>query len=205
MNQLDRTVFAFDQDRASISVFRPYSILLSTNYGAGVNAFGRSGTGYMADASVLAARLDYAVAANLNLYGSFLTARRVSHGYPWGYIRPQISRAEIVAQAPLTTQAGATGAVEYANRGTFIDPAPSIPDNDLGWEVNAGISWQLLESWLLNATVGYWHPGRWFNYACIDRSVSQWENPSQANGWGVNPDRIIDGVFGLDLSMTVDF
>ncbi|MEW6531986.1 MAG: hypothetical protein AB1473_14205 [Thermodesulfobacteriota bacterium] len=203
MNQLDRTVFAFDPDRASISVFRPYSILLSTNYGAGVNAFGRSGTGYMADASVLAARLDYAVAANLNLYGSFLTARRVSHGYPWGYIRPQISGAATVATA--VVEAGATGAVEYANRGTFVAPAPSIPDNDLGWEVNAGISWQLLESWLLNATVGYWQPGRWFNYACIDRSVPQWENPSQANSWGVNPDRFIDGVFGLDLSMTVDF
>ena len=44
--------------------------------------------GYVRDARVLAARLDYAVAANLNLFTSLFWAERTANGYGWGVISP---------------------------------------------------------------------------------------------------------------------
>ena len=53
-------------------VFRPFSYLMVEGYGVGafINADNRKG--YVEDASCFGGRLDYAVAANLNVYGSFL-------------------------------------------------------------------------------------------------------------------------------------
>ena len=55
-----------------------------------LHAYNLSGDGYILDAFVLAGRLDYAVAANLNLFGSFFWAQRNSDGYEWGCLRPEI-------------------------------------------------------------------------------------------------------------------
>ena len=75
--------------------------------------------------------------------------------------------------------------------------APSIPDNNLGWEIDAGMDWQLLDKWTVRMIAGYWQPGRWFNYACIDKTVPNWDIPSAANRFGINPDRVIDPVLGI--------
>ncbi len=88
----------FSRDHGNNTVFRPYSIVFVCNYGSGLGAtsapagdsdvIGRTGDGYLVDASVAAARLDYGVASNVNLFTSFLYATRVSNGYGWGYIQP---------------------------------------------------------------------------------------------------------------------
>ena len=142
----------------------------------------------MVDASVLAARVDYAVASNLNVFGSFLYAKRVSHGYGWGYIRPT-----------------ATGGVGYAPTGTYLAPSPAIPDDALGWEVTTGVTWNLLDSCILDVSAAYWKPGKWFNYACIDKAVPGWDAPAAGNFWGVFPDRSIDPVIGVITSLMVYF
>ncbi|MFH1115471.1 MAG: hypothetical protein V1792_16305 [Pseudomonadota bacterium] len=179
---------AWNPDQGNTGAFRPFSLLLSTNYGAGVGALNRGANGYIVDASVFAGRVDYAVAANLNLFASFLYAERVSHGYGWGYITPT-----------------AAGGVAYAPTGTFADPAPAIPDNALGWEVTAGMTWNLLDSWILDVSAAYWQPGRWFNYACIDKAVPAWDVPAAGNFWGVSPDRTIDPVMAVITSLMVNF
>ena len=52
------------------------------------------------DASIWAARLDYAVASNLNIYGSFFWADRTSKsGYGWGFIRPDTAHPGMVTWA----------------------------------------------------------------------------------------------------------
>jgi hypothetical protein len=89
--------------------------------------------------------------------------------------------------------------VFYDTADNFAAPAPSIPDNDLGWEIMGGVVWKLLEGWAVSARISYWKPGKWFNYACVDRAVANWDIPTAANLWGINPNRTIDPVVGLEL------
>lgn len=170
-------------------VFYPYSYLLVFNYGGGNNSFNRNGDGYLTDAFAYAIRLDYALAANLNIWGSFFKANRVSKGYGWGYIQPDLE-----------------GDVAY-NRlpGFGATAVPAIPDDDLGWEVNAGIDWMILEGLIFAARASYWQPGKWFSYACASRSNPGWTAPAAANNFGTIPGRDIDPVMGLEIVIGVEF
>jgi hypothetical protein len=60
--------------QGAYDVFRPYSYLLGYGHGSGVNAFNINGDGYISAAWVVASRVDYAFASNLNVFGSFLWA-----------------------------------------------------------------------------------------------------------------------------------
>jgi hypothetical protein len=152
----------------------------------------------MTDASVLAFRLDYAVAANLNMFASLFYADRLSHAWQWGFIFPNPDN---------------NGAVTFQNfkQGTSADqefqtPVPTIPDTNLGWEITVGGKWELLEGFTFDATVAYWWPGRWFNYACVDRQVQNWwANPSPANNWGIDPHRTIDPIMGMEIKAVTRF
>ncbi len=193
-------VIVFSRDYSNNTVFRPYSIIFNNDFGSGLgatspsssssNVLSRGGDGYIVDANVYAARLDYAVASNLNVFGSFLYATRISHGYGWGYIKPT---------------AFSSGVTFSSAGGSFTTPIPAIPDNSLGWEVDAGVSWNLLENWLFDLTAGYWQPGKWFNFACISKTVPAWDVPTAANNFGTNPDRSIDQVFALIAKLTANF
>jgi hypothetical protein len=212
-------VVLFDPDQSNATVFRPYSMIMVGNYGTGLGftyydnvidtaanlvtsaAVGRSGDGYLADAMGLGARLDYAAAANLNLYGSFFYAKRASKsGYGWGFVSP------IVSAAPGNLGVNANN-VEYRMKGAFgpANAAPSIPDDGLGWEVDLGIDWNLLESWQLSVAAGYWKPGKWFNYACVDKSVANWDVPVAGNNWGTRPGRDIAPIFQFTWSLSTNF
>jgi len=186
---IDRQPFIQENPQQAFGLFDPYSILLAYRFGSGVNA-----PAHISDASVYAVKLDYALAANLIVEGSFLRAIRNSHGYAIGYVRPNIA-------------AGAFGNIVYAEPpgSTFINPAPSVPDRDLGWEAMAGFTWQLMDQWVVSGRFSYWQPGKWFNYACIDKSVPNWDIPSAANNWGVRPDRVIDPVFALEIQMSASY
>jgi hypothetical protein len=165
-------------------------------YGLGTHINDDTYHGYVEDASIYAGRFDYAVAANLNVYGSFAWADRVSKsGYGWGFLKP-------------STSATALGQINKQDRWG----APSIPDTNLGWEVDAGVDWKLLEGLLLNVTAGYWQPGKWWNYACVDKAVPAWDTagtgpaaPVTAVRWGINPDRTIDPIWGLELKVSGQF
>jgi hypothetical protein len=202
----------YDSFLGNFDVFRPYSFVFAYNYGSGFNAYNLSLDGYVRDAWVLAARLDYAVAANLNVYGTFLWAERTSHGYGWACIAPHDNQPidslpiQFSGQSPTPA-----GNVLFALNGapaTSHGPAsPNIPETALGWEVDAGVDWQFLEGWTVGFLAGYWQPGKWFNFACIDRSVVQWSNlfPSAANFWGTRPDRNIDPILAGQVTMTFSF
>jgi hypothetical protein len=216
---IDRQPYILGPDVANTGLFRPYSFILNAGYasgaGAGFEAFdstvtsGRDalnheGEGYMSDASVLALRLDYAAAANLNVFASVLHANRVSDGYGWGFIKPRRNWGTN------------TATVNFIRQGVdplTYDPAPTIPDKDLGWEVDLGMSWQLLEGWTLHMNTGYWRPGRWWNFACADREVPNWnsdfyyipQTTTSANSWGTNPDRPIDGIIATEIVLSTEF
>lgn len=192
---IDRQGGLLSRGLTNTGVFRPYSLVMVYNYGTGVtlganSSFARNG--YLVDANAYGVRLDYAIATNLNVFGSFFYADRVSHGYGWGYLRPGFD-------------AGAPGPVL---QGIDAEPragAPSIPDRNLGYEFDWGVDWQILEGLTISSSFGYWQPGRWFHFACIDKSVTGWETPNAGNNWGTNPDRTIDPVFGWQLVVAGEF
>ena len=185
----------YDRSLGNHILFKPYSWLLARDYGSGLNAYNLSGWGYMRDAFVLAARLDYAVAANLNVCLSFLRAERTSNGYSWGCIGPN---------AGLGAFPGTPDGNIDLNLNRY-PASPNIPDGSLGWEIMGRIDWELLQQWLLTVTVAYWQPGAWFSYACIDRSVPGWETGTAANLYGTRPMRTIDPVIGGEFMLRFDF
>jgi hypothetical protein len=187
---------------SGVIVYKPYSLLLGYDYGSGnASIAAASSHGFITDASTYAVRLDYAIAANLNAYATFLYAYRISQGYGWGWIRPNPSS---------TTN---SPAVEYGLKGpfnaptdlAFVSDAPNILERDLGYEIGGGFDWKLIEGYTLAARVAYWKPGAWFKYACVDRTQPNWNIPDAGNRWGINPNREIDPIFGTRIALQVDF
>ncbi len=193
--------------QGAYDVFRPYSYLLGYAYGSGVNAFNVNGDGYINAAWVLASRIDYSVAANLNVFSSFLWAERSSHGYGWGFLRPNQTAAavrNVNAAGTLVDTVTWTPALTYKQHRN----APNIPDTALGWEVTTGFDWKLLERYTLGGVISCWQPGKWFKYASIDRSIPGWDTQTDSTPtypFGTNPDRTLDPILGGCVSLTVDF
>lgn len=168
---------------ANTGFFRPYSYLMVYSYGLGTHMNADTLNGTAEDASIWAARIDYAVAANLNIFSSFFWADRTNKsGYGWGFIRPDPAHP---------------GLVQWADR----NGAPNIPDPNLGYEIATGMDWKLLEGFTLTLTTSYWKPGKWFSYACADKFLPNWNLPTGGEnfGWGVLPNRGIDSVWGMEL------
>jgi hypothetical protein len=187
---LDRQPFVQFAEQSAVGVFDPYSMQLNYLFGAGVDA-----PAHLSAATAWGAKADYMLASNLLVFGSFLKVTRNAHGYGLGYVRPTVQGVD----------PGGFGRVNYTIRGNFAASAPSIPDNDLGWEVTTGLTWQLSEACFLDTRVSYWRPGKWFAYACIDRSVPNWINPSATNNWGVNAERTIDPLYGIEIRVAATY
>ena len=209
-------------------LFLPYSLLMSYQYGAGLNAVNRNGEGYMTDANSYGARLDYAVAANLNMYGTFFYADRVSGGWPIGILTPVADGTNGGGRVLLLGQ-GAVAAAGFAGtpapQNSLPAGAPNIPDNSLGWEVTLGADWKLLEGLTLRMRGAYWEVGDWFKWACVDKSVASALigtttispistaagaytalNSGGAFGtWAINPTKAIDPIWMFQGIMVVDF
>jgi hypothetical protein len=181
---------------SNYTVFRPYAYLFSFDYGSGLQAYNSGGDGYLRDARILAARMDYAVAANLNLSTSCMWAERTSRGYGWGFIGPNTAAA--------FDGTPKDGNIQLFNRGSGAPGSPNIPDSALGFEIDASVDWKLLEKWTVTIVAGYWQPGKWFNYACIDRSVPGWNVPVAGNFYGTRPDRSVDPIIGGRFIVTFE-
>jgi hypothetical protein len=209
------TIGALWSPAGGVNLYFPYSLLLGYNYGSGNASISRSSKhGFITDASTYGVRLDYAVAANLNAYATFLYASRISQGYGWGWIRPD----PLTIDSP-ALQYGVSGNpnldlmpgpnlvdLSFAGANYTPVPAPNILERDLGYEIGGGIDWRLLEGYTLMARIAYWKPGAWFKYACVDRTQPNWDNlPTAINMWGINPNRVIDPIFGTRVAIQVDF
>ncbi len=154
-----------------------YNYLLFHTYGGGndapwsagnaINAltFTRDENGQMFDAYALAARLDYAAAANLNLWGSYMWAHRVEKN---GYLAGFKGTGGAAAAADVNFSATPAGAQAWrlatmpgggANQNPFVD------DGYLGWEAGLGVDWKLLENFSTKFRYAYWQPGQWFDTA----------------------------------------
>jgi len=170
----------------------PYMWLVGI-YGSGTNAFDARGKPNYRDFFAYAARLDYAVAANLNVSGSFAYMNRDSNtGTYIGQYRGGIANGFRVNPG-----LNAAGSAQIA-------PIPNVPDNYLGWEADLGVNWKLLEGMTFNALFAYWQPGDWFKWAYTDFGSL---TTTVVNGaaYPVNPNRGIDPLIGFQCSVLVDF
>ncbi len=205
---------------SNTSVFRPYSYLMVYGYGLGSSFARDTGNGFVQDATFYGARLDYAAAANLNLFGSFAWAERFSNsGFMWGCLRPAIGTAAGptttstnppglggATVATFNTPPGYAGQVALVNNTRANVFTPTIPDGALGYEIDAGFDWKLLEGLTSRCTFGYWLPGNWFSYACADKSVPNWGSYAAASEtFGTIPGKKIDPVFGMEFKLEGNF
>jgi hypothetical protein len=196
----------------NVPIFMPYSYLMVYTYAGGTNYRNPWGEGALEDASSFGARLDYAVAANLNAFGTFFYADRVSGGWPWGCLTINQGAAAAVGGNNTVNVFGLDAAYPAASAGS-----PNIPDSALGWEADSGLDWKLLEGLTLNMRVAYWQPGNWFKFACIDKNLATAVDasgrlvPTPANGaaigsgWSVNPGKSIDPIWAFTSSLNFDF
>ena len=210
------TIVPILSPNGGVNMYSPYSLLLGYNYGSGNNSITRSSNhGYITDASTYGVRLDYALAANLNVYATFLYANRVSQGYGRGWIRPNPGTGSETAPITIPTMEYGNSGASTNNplNGNLVDlsfasgltGAPNILERDLGYEIGGGFDWKLIEGYTLTARVAYWKPGDWFKYACVDRRQFHWDSPNAGNIWGVNPDREIDPIFGMRVAIQANF
>ena len=72
--------------------------------------------------------------------------------------------------------------------------SPNIPDRALVMRSTPASTGSFLERWTIGMVFGYWQPGKWFNYACIDRSVPGWQTGNAGNLFGTRPDRSLNGL-----------
>ena len=152
----------------------PYNYLMFHTYGGGNDAPWNAGiaftideNGMMSDAYALAARLDYAIAANLNLWGSYMWASRVEkNGWLAGSKNysgtPSVSAGNALG---IWTAADASAWKLAMIPGAGGDMNPYVDDGYLGWEVNFGADWKLLEDMTVRSRYAFWQPGPWFDQA----------------------------------------
>jgi hypothetical protein len=185
-------------------VLQPYSFLMFPTYGGGNNIFNQDGTGQMGDAFALAARIDYAAAANLNLWGTYIHARRAEkHGYYAGSFNSNAGINYNISTAYPTNIVNATSptlAANFKRQHGGGDMDPFVADDFIGWEAQAGVDWKLLENFTFGMGYSYWQLGPWFDQAY------QAFNANSVNaftGGGILVGR--DPIQSVRASLTIDF
>jgi hypothetical protein len=186
-----------------------YNYLLFYTYGGGNDTYNADGHGEMSDAFCFAARVDYAVAANLNVWGSYLWAHRLEKaGYLFGGKNPLggADNGRFPAPSGLAQFALAAGKASVVPIGADAAVQYGYPsDGFLGWEVNIGVDWKLLEGLTWSNRYAYWQPGEWFIEAY--QALSPLANES-AGGYvtgSVVPALSRDAIHAIKSSLVIDF
>ncbi len=155
----------------------PYEYLMFNVYGGGNNggwnildvSFVVDDHGMMADAYAFAGRVDYALAANLNIWGSYIWAHRLETA---GTYFGQYTSDGTLCYDPFRSTANGLGGgtttaqAFYENAGRVWGVGADYVSNGfIGYEFGAGLDWKLLEGFTLKTRYSYWQPGDWYKEA----------------------------------------
>jgi hypothetical protein len=132
---------------------KPWGYLMYYMYGAG-DGWDAAGYGQPTNFHHLGGRLDYAIASNLNLSAVY--------AYAW---RDNPTAYRLGGNYRIGAQQWTNEDIRLAQLGTFRGHA--VPDSarEIGWEIDLGINWKLLENLTWDTTLAYWKPGAWWSYA----------------------------------------
>lgn len=144
----------------------PYEFLMFNTYAGGNNGgwnaldftYVADNHGMMSDGYCFASRLDFAVASNLNIWGSYIWAHRAEQAgvYLGQY---QSSGSLTAGSIPNVTKF-------YENAGrAFGVGADYVSNGYIGSEFNIGLDWKLLEGVTYHARYTHWDPGEYFREA----------------------------------------
>jgi hypothetical protein len=160
----------YGNQNMNYQVLEPYNLLMFNTYGGGNQRFNADGTGEMEDAFTYAGRLDYAIASNLNFFGTFMWAHRWEKN---GWFKGGVTNTGAPIAPTYNFLDGFGGNLANLNAfqalnfagglGTSINPF--VDDGHIGWEANLGVDWKLLEGLTMNVRYAYWQPGKWFDQA----------------------------------------
>jgi len=170
----------------------PYNFLMFYTYGGGNQRFNADGHGEMSDAYAFAGRVDYAAASNLNCWASYIWAHRLEQN---GYFFGHYNSVGLVSSA-------ADRITFAANAGRALPPIgnPYVTDGYLGFEVDAGVNWKLLEGMTATFKYAYWQPGDWFKEAYQAVSI----NP----GGGITAQGVLqtrDAIQAFEGTLMIEF
>jgi hypothetical protein len=155
----------------------PYEYLMFNVYGGGNNGgwnalditFVAEDHGMMSDAYAFAGRVDYALAANLNIWASGIWAHRLEAA---GTYFGQYTSDGTLCYDPTRSAANGLGAgivtaqAFYNNAGrAWGVGADYVSNGFIGYEFDAGLDWKLLEGLTVKTRYAYWQPGDWFKEA----------------------------------------
>jgi hypothetical protein len=144
--------------------------------------------------------LDYAVAANLNLWLSYIWAHRTEvAGY---YAGGTDATGRISGDVGFTGSSTAAAAQNWKQANGFGAAAglnPYVDDGFIGWELGVGLNWQILDATTIHVRYAYWQPGEWFGQAY--RAVT-------VRGGAVVTDGLLvgrDPINGFETKIVVNF
>jgi len=146
----------------------PYNWLMFDIYGGGNQTFDgifvSDGHGFMGDGYVFAGRIDYAAASNLNCWATYTWAHRLEE---YSTLFGQYNSLGLSAPGYATNANVANFAADAGRAPTGFAGAPYgyVTDGFIGWEVDAGVNWKLLEGMTAMFKYAYWQPGDWFREA----------------------------------------
>lgn len=186
-------------------------------YGTGTG-WNAAGEGQCSNLHHLGAKLDYAAAANLNAFAVL--------SYAW---RDQVNAYMLAGNGLHTAEAVDNDTVRFA-KGLPVNHTPQfiavpalvrvVPEyaDDIGYEVDWGFDWKLLENLDWNLTCALWFPGSFWGHAYPntgamynDPAVNAFLRlnvPPAAADIAVarsNPARPIDAVFAMQTALRVSF
>lgn len=179
----------------------PYEFLMFNTYAGGNNGgwnamdftFVADEHGMMTDAFCFAGRLDYAPASNLNVWGSYIWAHRLERaGTFFGQYQ---SSGSLAAGNIFNLQNFYTAAGRSWGTGNDY-----VSDGFIGWEMNYGLNWKLLEGLTFKARYSYWQPGAWFKEAYQAVVLT---SPGNATTTGVLESR--DAIHAIQWSSSIEF
>jgi hypothetical protein len=174
---------------------KDWGYLMYYMYGAG-DGWDAAGYGQPTNMHHVGGRLDYAIASNLNFFGVY--------AYAW---RDQPNAYTLGGDGRGGIRAFTNNDIRVPN--TNIR---AVPDHakDIGWEVDGGFNWKILENLTWNTTLAYWKPGSWWSYAFPDTTqvyraanlgTIETNYPAAVSRVG----RDIDTLFAVETTLLVNF
>jgi hypothetical protein len=193
---------ADSQDGLSACYMKSWGYLMYFLYGTG-DGWDATGNGQPDNFHHAGVRLDHAVASNLNVYGLC--------SFAW---RDHPNEYRLGGDYKLGMRLWTNDDIYARQQGRGVGSA--VPDHArfIGWEVDFGLDWKLLENFTVSSTFAFWQPGNWWSYAfpntaAIYRAIgTPNSNTDTAAGEAlaiIGLGRSIAPLFAIETTLRTDF